>query len=216
MDLILVRHGESVGNKMGFVQGWQDTNLTPLGVAQAAAVAARLQADYLPIDAVYASPLQRAWRTAQAISRRTQLEPMVEPDLREMHFGLIEGMTQLEWRKKFPELLPGWADSDNLDFGWPGGETRGEFAARVERTMARLIAAAPYERLLVVAHGGVFSTYLSILLTGASTNWRNYHVNNCTITLLKLGAGEPQLVLFDDDAHLAGIKDERLVLQPQL
>lgn len=202
MDLLLVRHGESEGNRQRFVQGWQDTVLTPLGERQAAQVAERMRY-YLPLDAIYASPLKRAWHTAEAISRVAQMPPLVNPDLREMHFGAVEGMTHIEWHKRYPQLLPRWADRDDLDFGWPGGETRRQFATRFYNALAAIITQHQQaSRVLVVCHGGVISTYLSVLLQGTATMWRDYQVNNCTISQVRFGAGKPQLLLFNDGAHL--------------
>ncbi len=202
MDLLLVRHGESEGNRRGFVQGWQDTVLTPLGQRQAAQVAQRI-VEYLPLDAIYASPLKRAWRTAEVIASVAQMTVIADTNLREMHFGEVEGMTHIEWHKRYPQLLPRWADRDDLDFGWPGGESRRQFAQRVYGAITEIIEAHPQaNRVLVVCHGGVISTYLSVLLQGSATMWRDYQVNNCTISQVRFGDGKPQLLRFNDGEHL--------------
>ena len=202
MDLLLVRHGESEGNRRGFVQGWQDTVLTPLGQRQAAQVAQRMR-EYLPLDAIYASPLKRAWRTAEAIAGIAHMAVIADANLREMHFGEVEGMTHIEWHKRYPQLLPRWADRDDLDFGWPGGESRRQFAARVYGAITAIITRHQQaSRVLVVCHGGVISTYLSVLLQGSATMWRDYQVNNCTISQVRFGDGPPQLLRFNDGEHL--------------
>lgn len=202
MDLLLVRHGESAGNKLGFVQGWKDTALTPLGEQQAAQVAARLRG-FLPLDAIYTSPLKRAWRTAEAIGKVADLPLISEPELREMHFGEVEGLTHAEWHTRYPQLLHRWADRDDLDFGWPGGESRREFAERVYKAISAIVAVHyAGSRVVIVCHGGVISTYLSSLLQGAPNLWRNYQVNNCTISQIRFGGPAPQMLLFNDGSHL--------------
>ena len=76
MRLILVRHGETAANAGGIYQGWLDMPLNETGERQAAAVAGALAArrDLRPV-ALYASPLDRAWRTAGAIGARPALTP---------------------------------------------------------------------------------------------------------------------------------------------
>ena len=202
MDLLLVRHGESAGNRQGFVQGWKDTPLTPLGEQQAARVAARMR-EFLPLDAIYASPLQRAWNTAMAIGKVADMPLIVMPELREMHFGEVEGLTHTEWHNRYPQLLHRWADRDDLDFGWPGGESRRQFAERVYGAISRISEQHhASKQVVVVCHGGVISTYLSCLLQGAPNLWRNYQVNNCTISQIRFGDSAPQMLLFNDGSHL--------------
>src|SRR6266508_1920358 len=82
MRLIIVRHGESEWNRIGRYQGQQDTPLSELGARQAEALARRLTHE--PIDIIFASPLQRAAKTAQAIARHhTDVPFTLEPALLE-------------------------------------------------------------------------------------------------------------------------------------
>src|SRR5436190_12420988 len=97
MNLYLVRHGRSTWNVARRMQGWSDTDLTPEGLEQAARTA-DFFAEYkerqrVEFDAIYSSPLRRAWLTAEAIGRAIDLDPLAVPDLREMNAGLIQGLT---------------------------------------------------------------------------------------------------------------------------
>ena len=101
MNLFLIRHGQSTGNVAGRFQGWSNLPLTEEGRRQAERTGAFL-AHYtaredLPIAALYSSDLDRAWHTAEAIGRHLGRTPIADPDLREMNFGAIEGMTGDEW-----------------------------------------------------------------------------------------------------------------------
>ena len=60
--LLLIRHGRSMWNSEGRIQGQVDIPLDEVGVQQAERVARRLQSQ--PIDAIYSSPLLRARATA--------------------------------------------------------------------------------------------------------------------------------------------------------
>lgn len=187
MNLFLVRHGLTPWNVAGRLQGWANTDLTPAGMAQADKTA-DFFADYsrrqqVRFYAIYSSPLLRAWLTAHAIGERIGLVPQPTPDLREMHGGAVEGLTRDEWQQRFPLLKTAWEDRGNLDFGWPGGETRRAFRARCLRAIGDIVAQhRSYDNLIVVTHGGVISAYLSGAGLDDPLGPRSYEAANCSIT----------------------------------
>src|SRR5687768_8927226 len=94
LRLYLVRHGVTVWNTEGRLQGQTDTPLAPEGIEQAHKLAARLSLE--KVDAVWSSDLQRAYKTAEIIAMSHGLEVTVSPVLREAGFGLWEGLTESE------------------------------------------------------------------------------------------------------------------------
>ena len=100
--LLLIRHGESTWNREGRVQGWFDPPLSERGLQQFALLAERLREQH--IDALYASPLQRARATALAIAKLKGLPLRVYKRLREHRPGGIQGLTGDEIASKFPQL----------------------------------------------------------------------------------------------------------------
>ncbi len=186
MNLYLVRHGLSTWNVAGRLQGWRDPDLTHEGRGQVAATAASFAArthQRVAFAALYSSPLRRAWDTAAAIGAQLGLTPQPIPDLREMHGGVVEGLTQDEWQQRYPNLIAGWDDRANLDFGWPGGETRRAFRARCVRTLQALTARHdPEANLIVVTHGGVIKAYLNATRPTDPAGPRPYDADNCSIT----------------------------------
>ena len=92
-DIYLVRHGESraaiEGELFPLVNGQGDPELSSEGRTQALAVAEKLAS--FPIDAVYVTNLRRTLETATPLCKRLGLEPIEEPDLREVHLGDWEG-----------------------------------------------------------------------------------------------------------------------------
>jgi broad specificity phosphatase PhoE len=194
MSLFLIRHGQSEGNVTGRLQGWQDTALTPLGERQAARAALVLshflQRAGASLTALYSSPLQRAARTAAAIGQATDCPVEYDPGLREMQFGRVEGLTDAEWKARFPDLLPAWRDLHNLDFGWPEGETRRAFYGRITASIDAILARHdPDAHIALVSHGGVISSYLSFLLSGEWRHWERFPVANCSISHLTWAHG---------------------------
>src|SRR2546421_11130936 len=83
--LLLVRHGETLANRVYRYIGTRDDPLSTYGQTQAAQLADALSV--LPVAAVYSSPLQRAYNTALPIAARHALEAQRADDLRESNFG---------------------------------------------------------------------------------------------------------------------------------
>src|SRR5438105_5656365 len=137
--LVLVRHGETDWNAERRWQGHTDVPLNARGREQARSLAEEL-ADQ-PIEAIYASDLSRARETAEIVAARLRLPVVVDPDLREIDAGSLEGLTR--------EEIGGRA--------WDG-EAHQAHGERVLRAVRRIAAAHPAGRVLVVAHGGCLRT----------------------------------------------------------
>ena len=121
--VVIVRHGESVDNVAGRISGWTDSALTELGRRQALRMAEHVGSRYQP-SAIYASTLQRARHTAAPLVERTGAPLVVHPDLRELHFGVAEGLTHAEVVERHADIWIGAQSEDDLGFAWPGGESR--------------------------------------------------------------------------------------------
>src|SRR5688572_26226169 len=166
--LLLIRHAETDDNVQRLMCGWTDSCLSQRGLEQAARLGAYVAATY-PIDRLYSSPLQRAWLTADAIARLMALIPQPVDDLREINFGQLEGVTWDHFEANFPDLVQTWRDSANLSHGWPGGESRQAFQARVTRALGFLEVESQTRHVAVVSHGGVIANYLASRLAGDGT-----------------------------------------------
>ena len=203
--LLFVRHAETVDNVAERLSGWTDSGLSPRGEAQVALLAEHVNRAHGHAAALYASPLVRTRRTAEAIGALTGHEPTYDPDLREMHFGEVDGLLLHEVRARHAHLLVGDEEADDDAFGWPGGETRAQFVARVRRVVDRIAAAHPGEHVAVVTHGGVISTFLALLHDEPAAAWRRWLVGNASLTEVAWdpAAGRGRLLRRGDDAHLA-------------
>lgn len=167
--ICLVRHGVTEWNYAGRVQGRSDIPLAPEGERQAAAVADRLAGESW--DAIYSSPLQRAYQTALAIARRTGLS-QVRTDLRltEREMGLAEGMLDVD----LPMLWPGvpWD-------GIPGMEPRLSLVARSTEALKEMALRHPDGRVICVAHASLINAFLRSLV---STGGSRAHLRTVSIT----------------------------------
>lgn len=155
--LILVRHGETMGQSSIRYYGATDVPLSDLGRHQARAARARIPGE--TFDAVWASSLSRAWESAQIIAPRHPVR--VEFDFREIDFGRWEGLTREEIAEVDPALHADW-QAGRPGFEFPEGETRPAFRARIERGLERLLA-SQVQSALVVAHKGVVRTLLELV-----------------------------------------------------
>ncbi|MGI8588877.1 MAG: histidine phosphatase family protein [Chloroflexia bacterium] len=193
LNLYLVRHGLTAWNIAGRYQGWSDIPLAREGKKQARQTAECFAVHRalhgLEFGAIYTSPLWRAQQTAGIIGEWLNIEPLVVPGLREMNGGAIEGLTEAEWQARYPELAPDWRDTSNLEFGWPGGETRRAFRARCLHTISSLLSQhAPSDHVIIVAHGGVIRSYVSSIESDGQRVPDTYDVANCSITQVQLSA----------------------------
>ena len=151
--IYLLRHGETVANREGRLQGRSDSPLTLKGVAQIRAIAALLAGEVGDPSrfAVVSSPLGRARRSAVIVCQALGLDPekvTCEPRLPEYSFGRWEGLL-------VGDVEAGaWAqrESDRWNFAPPGGESYAMVAARVG---GWLDEQEPEARLIVVCHGAV-------------------------------------------------------------
>ncbi|HET7506552.1 MAG TPA: histidine phosphatase family protein [Kofleriaceae bacterium] len=153
--ILLTRHGETAWNALGKLQGATDIPLNDTGRDQARALAAALRD--AAVAAVWTSDLVRARETGEIVAAALGLAaPGVDPELRERGFGVFEGLTRHECAAHHPEAWQAWLAQTGTP---PGGEPRGDSAARLGRALAR-IAGAGAGTALVISHGAVMRLWL--------------------------------------------------------
>jgi broad specificity phosphatase PhoE len=163
--LVLVRHGETVGNSSIRYYGRSNIVLSDQGrrqmVATRDALAQRfgLTRDAARFDPIFASPLSRAREGATII---TGASPILIDEFVETDFGAFEGLTADEIRDRYPEDFVHWTRHRlDPDYAYPEGESRAAFLERVHRGVTRmlnLVDEAHGDRggnAIVVAHRGV-------------------------------------------------------------
>ena len=201
--ILAVRHGETVWNLQGRMQGYLDSDLDAGGVQQADLLGLRLAGE--TIDAVYSSDLGRTLATARGITRHTRHEIRQEPGLRERHLGKFQGLTGEEAAKHHPDDWRRFKSRDpHHDLG--DGETLVVFSARCVTAVERIAAAHPGGRVLVVSHGGVLDCLYRHALGISLDAPRNWTLLNASLNTLTVSAGDWRLVHWGDVDHL-GVRD---------
>jgi broad specificity phosphatase PhoE len=156
--IVLVRHGETVGDSSVRFHGSGDVALSEEGRSQVRETAYRLRSEVF--DLVVASPLQRSWEAAWIVSGGASVR--LEADFREVHFGRWEGLTKEEIAASDPILFADW-QGRREGFEYPSGERRADFRQRVERGLSRLLDSGA-SRALLVLHKGVIRVIAEKLL----------------------------------------------------
>ncbi len=158
MRIILVRHGQTEWNLLQKYQGQTDIPLTDLGRKQAQAAGEYLS-NTEKIEALYCSDLSRTRETAKIIGKNIDLQPECDSRLRELSFGLWEGLTFTEVYEKYPEEFNNWY-KDTHKIKVPEGES---FAQLVERVMKSVkeIMEKHTKTVVIVTHGGVIKGILA-------------------------------------------------------
>ncbi|HXZ56418.1 MAG TPA: histidine phosphatase family protein [Gaiellaceae bacterium] len=147
--LLLVRHGETDWNRDERFQGQANPPLNETGRAQAVGLSVALAAT--PLGAVYTSPLERAFVTAEIIAAPHDLEPVMVAQLREMYDGSWEGLTRAEVEARFPDQYARWLEHQR---GPDDGESYEELGRRVVPALLEIGEAHTNGRVLAVTHAG--------------------------------------------------------------
>lgn len=155
--LFLTRHGETEYNRQGIEMGQLDVPLSETGRRQARRLASRFRD--VPIDAIYASPLDRSRRTAEIVAEPHGLAVVTRDELRERSCGDMEG----EQTSVIRELLT----AEGVDWStWrpDGGETRAEAVSRALPAVVDVCESHAEDLVIVVGHSGVNKGLLAAIL----------------------------------------------------
>lgn len=179
MRIIFVRHGQSMGNHYGLIQGHLDFNLSDEGRKQAALTAGEIKKIIGKVrPLIFSSDLSRAWETAVIISEQSELNlPIPDRRLRERNMGVLQNThwTTVDWEmvNKFDHKI------NNL-------ESREKLMERIEGFLRFILANKSVigETVIVVTHGGTLSHIYHFLL-GVDVD-KVPHINNAAVHMFVL------------------------------
>ncbi|MGC4108062.1 MAG: histidine phosphatase family protein [Thermomicrobiales bacterium] len=208
MRMLLIRHGQSLGNIEGRIQDGTDP-LTDRGRVQARALAAAL-AMRGDITHLYTSPLDRAWETAEIIGAAIGTTPMAVAGLAEVDAGTAAGQLWVDWSATNPELAAAMQRNESLVEAWPGGETGAAFSERVLAAFQLLVTdhLDTDDVVAIVAHGGTLAWIAAHLHGDPLDRWPARHATlaNCSVSELAVGPdGTLVFASWNDTAHLAAL-----------
>ena len=192
--LYLIRHGETEENRRGILVGSTDVPLAETGREQALALGKLART--LKVDAIYASPLQRAVETALLVFGK-EARILTDSRLRELHFGEWEGLPFAEIAEKYPELWGRWLqDWENTPI--PGADIFPDFARRLLGCCDEILRAHEGGSAAIVSHGGCLRAVFAHYFSGApGAGYWQFKVENATLHEIEFADGLPILTRFN-------------------
>jgi len=166
----LARHGQTEWNIEHRIQGQLDSTLTPKGESQALQLATLCAP--LNITQILTSSLGRALKTAQICAQQLQIEPKIEDDLKERHFGIWQGRLTPDMRSHpdYTEITSQLTDCKPEE-----GESAKQILTRFENALKRQFKNAPDECYLIITHGDVLRCFMNqFLINGQSHSGYDY------------------------------------------
>jgi alpha-ribazole phosphatase len=197
--LLLVRHGETELNSLQRYWGSTDVALGAVGLRQAETLRDRLAAE--SINHVYSSSMKRAMTTAEIISAGRRLPVSACPELKEIDFGLIEGLDFNQVREQYPDVAAMWIQRSPY-LAYPEGESLEQLDRRVAEFIGRLEKHGATDSILVVAHSGVLRTLICQLMALPMTHRWSIRLDLASLSVLETYAEGAILSLLNDTAHL--------------
>jgi len=200
VTLILLRHGQTDWNHFRRIQGGgSDIPLNDTGQLQARRLAARLAGQ--TVHTIYTSPLCRAGDTARLIAAAHHLEPVIEPKLKEIDAGSLEGTVVSEIGDRLRLLLNG-EDEGRVLFKKHGGESLEDLKMRVWPTVQQIIAHHPDQTVVLVSHYFVTLTVICAALGFPSHFVGKFRLGEASLSTLVFQDEMAYLAAFNDRCHL--------------
>ena len=159
----MIRHGETALNVKGCYYGRTDAVLSEKGISQARYLKEILKE--VSFDYIVASPLVRAYNTAQIEMEEREQEIFGDRRLMEQDFGIFEGMTYKEIQNTYPKELDAWNEEFST-YRIPKGESFADVRSRAEDFLRDIPSGreSKGEKMLIVAHKGTLGHLLAAML----------------------------------------------------
>lgn len=179
MEVYIIRHGETVWNAAGKLQGQTDIELNEKGRELAGKLGEQLE--QVHFDKIFASPLIRAYETACLIRGHRNIPIIRDDRLKEISFGVEEGCDFRIWANPECQYHPFFTAPQ--DYVPPqDGEGFEDVKARTKEFLLEVIEplAKDHERIMIVAHGALNKGLMSYIEKNDLPNyWGQGLQKNC-------------------------------------
>ncbi|MDD5432092.1 MAG: histidine phosphatase family protein [Candidatus Omnitrophica bacterium] len=193
--IVLIRHGVTRWNKEKRYCGCMDIGLSKEGKAQAEKLKKHLSGN--KFHKIYSSDRKRALQTAKIIFKGLKLIQV--KGLREMSFGVMEGLRHDDILKKYPKEYSRWLENP-FKYNIPKAEALVDFKKRVNCAIRKIVDSNRGKTVAVVCHGGAIGIFVTGILKKKDF-WR--HVPKTTsVTIVEFMKNKPKIKLFNAASHL--------------
>lgn len=194
----LVRHCESLANLKAVVAGHADYDISEKGALQLEYLSERFKD--IKLDAVYASPLIRAYKTGLAVNKYPGAPFYTDDRLKEINLGEVDDKPFGDMTEHQKYL---WNNEPHL-FHPKGGESVMEAGERLYGALMDIIKANTGKTVAIAAHGGVYRSLFCML---RKLPWERIievnYVDNTGVNLVEFYEdGSWNIVFENDTSHL--------------
>lgn len=194
-NLILIRHGITEWNKQGRYCGYKDVSLSSQGKIQV--VKLRNNLKNISFDRIYCSDRKRALQTRAILFGKSNFTRA--RDLREINFGVFEGLKHDEIMEKYPKVYKEWL-ADPYKGRIPNAESMQVFKNRVQRAIKKILNFNRGKTIAVVCHGGVIGIFVSSILR--SRDFWSYVPSAASVTIVEYRNNRFKINKFNDKTFL--------------
>ena len=200
--VLLVRHGQTPTTGTVLPGRAKGLHLSDAGRAQALAVAERLGA-VRSIDAIYASPLERARETAAPLSKALKMAVRIERGLVECEFGEWTGRNLKDLYK-----LPEWSAVQRYPSGFrfPGGESFAEMQTRITGAISKLQERHRGGTVAMFSHADPIKAAVAHALGTHLDLFQRISISTCSVTAILFGPHGPSVLTVNETGDLGTLR----------
>lgn len=195
----IVRHGQTNWNILGKTQGHGNSDLTEQGIVQARELAEDITK--YPIDYIYSSDLGRAIQTAEILGEKLNLEVQKTEGLREMGFGVWEGLLIDEIKKDYSDIYDIWRNDPHL-VNIPKGETLQVIKERVDNFIEEINKKHENKHIIFVTHSITLRVMLLSFLGSGMGNIYRIKQDNTALNIVEYRDYGPVVIKMNDTSHI--------------
>lgn len=200
--IILIRHASTQLNLENRYQGKLDLPLSKQGILEAKLLKKRITK--LPTDIFFASPLKRVRQTLDIIIDGKNAEIIIHHNLREINFGLWEGLTRREIEDRYLDHLTKW-ETNPLINKPPQGESMNEVLKRAASFHLDVISKHQGKNIVVVSSAGLLNIFLCHLFKIKPRTVWPFQLASASVSEVLIHPDEKiALTLLNDTSHLKG------------
>jgi probable phosphoglycerate mutase len=200
--ITMIRHGETEWNVSMRLQGYQDSQLTQQGMQQVQQVAGALSKR--SFNVLISSDQGRAVKTAEGINRHHNLNLILNKNMRERNFGIMEGLTREQIAQKFPEVHDGYMKRKS-EYQVPDGESLFQLYSRVSRELKNMTELYKGNKILIVTHGGVLDCTMRMVFSIPLVAPRKFSIYNTAINTFSVKGNKWSLEEWGNIEHLKNL-----------
>jgi broad specificity phosphatase PhoE len=206
-DIYVVRHGQTAWNKEEIFRGRTDVPLNEMGLKEASLAAEFFRGR--EVQAIYSSPLSRAWQTAGKIAEVVRREVVSLDGINDMSFGAWEGQPLRNVQKNDSERYNQWGEAPHL-VKIPGGETLDDVRLRAMAALEEVIRSHAGASIVLVSHRVINKVLICGILGLDNSHFWQIGQDTTAINLIQHRHGRYVLSLMNESCHLKPLQDTKI------